>query len=162
MCGSTCFGRLSAHHQERTTALGASGSIDGALWLERWWSWSGRPRPSTLQPPRSINRTRGSKCSSTFLMMGAEGPETCWATHKRQVINLWNGCILLVNLFEFFCSWGIVLGTVWYLLQIFLLWLLLEIVGHDSVLDGGGGAMFTCGELACDYVVFDVISVFIW
>jgi len=25
MCGSTCFGRLSAHHQERTTALRASG-----------------------------------------------------------------------------------------------------------------------------------------
>jgi len=25
ICGSTCFGRLSAHHQERKTALGASG-----------------------------------------------------------------------------------------------------------------------------------------
>jgi len=25
MCGSTCFGRLPAHHQEHTTALGASG-----------------------------------------------------------------------------------------------------------------------------------------
>jgi hypothetical protein len=25
MCGSPCFGRLSAHHQESTTALGASG-----------------------------------------------------------------------------------------------------------------------------------------
>jgi hypothetical protein len=25
MCGSTCFGRLFAHHQEHTTALGASG-----------------------------------------------------------------------------------------------------------------------------------------
>jgi len=25
MCGSTCFGHLPAHHQERTTALGASG-----------------------------------------------------------------------------------------------------------------------------------------
>jgi hypothetical protein len=25
MCGATCFGRLSAHHQERTTTLGASG-----------------------------------------------------------------------------------------------------------------------------------------
>ena len=33
-------------------------------------------------------------------MMGGETPETCWATHKRQVINLWNCCILLVNLFE--------------------------------------------------------------
>jgi len=25
ICGSTCFGRLSTHHQELTTALGASG-----------------------------------------------------------------------------------------------------------------------------------------
>jgi hypothetical protein len=25
MCGSSCFGRLPAHHQEYTTALGASG-----------------------------------------------------------------------------------------------------------------------------------------
>ena len=33
-------------------------------------------------------------------MMGEEAPETCWATHKRQVINLWNCRILLVNLFE--------------------------------------------------------------
>jgi hypothetical protein len=33
-------------------------------------------------------------------MMGVEAPETGWATHKRQVRNLWNGCIKLVNLFE--------------------------------------------------------------
>ena len=33
-------------------------------------------------------------------MMGVEVPETCWATHKRQVINLWNCCIWLVNLFD--------------------------------------------------------------
>ena len=26
ICSSTCFGRLPAHHQELTTALGASGS----------------------------------------------------------------------------------------------------------------------------------------
>jgi len=162
MRGSICFGRFLAHHQELTTAVAASGFTVGVWWYQCCWSWSGRPRPTTLLPPRSNGKTGGCYCSCKLLMMGEEGPETCWATHKRQVINLWNGCILLVNLFEFFCSWGIVLGTVWYLLQIFLLWLLLEIVGHDSVLDGGGGAMFTCGELACDYVVFDVISVFIW
>jgi len=33
-------------------------------------------------------------------MMVEEAPETCWATHKHQVINLWNCYILLVNLFE--------------------------------------------------------------
>jgi len=35
-------------------------------------------------------------------MMGVEAPETCWATHKRQVMNLWNCCILSVNLFELY------------------------------------------------------------
>jgi len=33
-------------------------------------------------------------------MMGGEAPEACSATHKRQVINLWNCCISLVDLFE--------------------------------------------------------------
>jgi len=42
MCGSTCFGHLSAHNQERTIALGASGFTVGAWRLERCWSWSGR------------------------------------------------------------------------------------------------------------------------
>jgi hypothetical protein len=46
MCGSTCFGRLSAHHQERTTALEASGFTVGAWRLEHCWSWT--PRPITL------------------------------------------------------------------------------------------------------------------
>jgi hypothetical protein len=32
MCGSTCFGRLHAHHQELTTALSASGFTIGAWW----------------------------------------------------------------------------------------------------------------------------------
>ena len=35
-------------------------------------------------------------------MMAVEEPETCWVTHKRQVMNLWNCCIWLVNLFEFY------------------------------------------------------------
>ena len=42
ICGSTCFGRLPAHHQEHTTALGASASTVGSKRLERCWSWSGR------------------------------------------------------------------------------------------------------------------------
>ena len=41
MYGSTCFGRLSACHQKRTTALGASGFTVGEWRLERCWSWSG-------------------------------------------------------------------------------------------------------------------------
>jgi len=35
-------------------------------------------------------------------MMGVETPETCWATHKSQVINLWNCCIWLVDLSELY------------------------------------------------------------
>jgi hypothetical protein len=31
-------------------------------------------------------------------MMGVRTPETCWAVHKRQVINLRNCCIQLVDL----------------------------------------------------------------
>jgi hypothetical protein len=40
MCGSTCFERLPAHHQEHTAALGASGFTVEAWWLKRCWSWS--------------------------------------------------------------------------------------------------------------------------
>jgi len=120
MCGSTCFRCFLAHHQERTTALGGSGFTVGAWWKQgcciggsgftvgawwkqRCWSWSGksaRPQPTTLLPPRTNGKTRAPQCSCMVLMMGEETSETCWATHKRQVINLWNCCILLVNLFE--------------------------------------------------------------
>jgi hypothetical protein len=40
MCGSTCFGRLLAHHQEHTTALGASGFTVVEMRLEQCWLWS--------------------------------------------------------------------------------------------------------------------------
>ena len=78
-----------------------------SLRFNRWtaaagafWTWSSRPRPTTLQPLLSNGKTRGSYCSCKLLMMGKETPETCWATHKRKVINLWKCCILLVELFE--------------------------------------------------------------
>ena len=45
-----------------------------------------------------------------------------------------------------FSDLRIIRGAVSYLLQIFLLWILLEIVGHDVVW-GSGGAMFSCGEM---------------
>jgi hypothetical protein len=35
-----------------------------------------------------------------LLMMGMRMPETCWAVFKRQVINLWSCCILLVDSVE--------------------------------------------------------------
>jgi len=61
MCGSTCFGRFLAHHQELTTALTASGFT-----LERGGSSvvgrglaGARPRPTTLLSQRSNGKTRG-------------------------------------------------------------------------------------------------------
>jgi hypothetical protein len=35
-----------------------------------------------------------------LLMRGVRTPETCWAVHKRQVINLRNCCIWLTDLLE--------------------------------------------------------------
>ena len=35
-------------------------------------------------------------------MMGVEAPKTCWATHKRQVVNLWKCSIWWVDLFELY------------------------------------------------------------
>jgi hypothetical protein len=35
-----------------------------------------------------------------LLMKGVRTPETCWAVYKRQLINLRNCCIWLVDLFE--------------------------------------------------------------
>jgi hypothetical protein len=77
------------------------------LWFYRWRLAVGAllvvfcsPRPTALLPPRSNGKTRGSWCSCKLLMTDGKAPETCWATHKRQVINLWNCCIELVDLFE--------------------------------------------------------------
>jgi hypothetical protein len=51
-------------------------------------------------PPVANGKTRGCWCSCMLLMMDEKVPETCWVVHKRQVINLWNCFILLVDLFE--------------------------------------------------------------
>jgi len=75
------------------------------------WSIVGNgPRPIMLQPPCSNGKTRGSKCSCTLLMLGGEAPETCWATHKHQVINLWNCCIF-VSCFMWIVWWCMDLRT---------------------------------------------------
>jgi len=42
ICAWTCFGRLPAHLQEHTTALGASGFSVGGKRIQRCWSWSGQ------------------------------------------------------------------------------------------------------------------------
>jgi hypothetical protein len=40
--GLTCFECLPAHHQEHTTAPGASAFTAGEQRPEHWWSWSGQ------------------------------------------------------------------------------------------------------------------------
>jgi hypothetical protein len=50
-------------------------------------------------------------------MIGRKAPETCWASHKRQVINLRNCCILLVDLFESLAKWYVGVGTEFVLLS---------------------------------------------
>jgi len=77
MCGSAHFGHPPAHHQEHTTALGASGFTVGEQRLERCWLWlyapddgrgdarnmlsrPVRPRPTMLQPLLCNGKTRGS------------------------------------------------------------------------------------------------------
>jgi len=75
MCGSTCFGRLSVHYQDRTTVVEASGFILGAWRLKRGcWSVVGRGLADHDQQ-RSNGKTRGSKCSCTLLMMDGEAPD---------------------------------------------------------------------------------------
>jgi len=61
MCGSTCFGRLSAHHQERTTAIGASGITVGAWRLELFGrGLAGYHYLPDHDQQRSNGKTRGS------------------------------------------------------------------------------------------------------
>ena len=70
-------------------------SVQLHLPLERGdWSVVGRGLVDHDQ-----QRSNG-KCSCTLLIMDGKAPETYWATHKRLLINLWNCCILLVDLFK--------------------------------------------------------------
>jgi hypothetical protein len=92
MCRSTCFGRLHAHHQERTNALTASGFT-----LERnGRSVVGRPRPTTLLPSRSKVKPEAANAVVSW-----ERPKHVERHINFQVINLWNCCIWLVSLFEY-------------------------------------------------------------
>jgi hypothetical protein len=70
--------------------------MHGPANVKRFWSWS---HTTTKNAPTT---TFQGWCSNKLLMMGVEPPETCWGKHKHQVINLWNGCIWLFNLFELY------------------------------------------------------------
>jgi hypothetical protein len=59
-----------------------------------------RLRPTALLPPRSDGKPEAATSVVELLMMGMRMHETCWAVFKRQVNNLRNGCIWLVDSVE--------------------------------------------------------------
>jgi hypothetical protein len=47
-------------------------------------------RPTTTRPTTfHVWKTRGCQCSFKLLMMGGVSPETCWASYKYGIINVW-------------------------------------------------------------------------
>jgi hypothetical protein len=88
-----------------STAVAAS-----SLSLERGGSsvvGRGRPRPTTLLPPRSNGKPEAATAVYKLLMMGTRIPGTCWAVFKRQAIKLRDWCIWLVDLFEYMMMHGL-------------------------------------------------------
>ena len=86
------------------TAVAASGFTVGAWWWQCCWSWSGRLDHDQLHCYHHVPMVKPEAATSVVevLMMGVRTPETCWAVHKRQVINLRSCCIWLVDLFEMY------------------------------------------------------------
>jgi hypothetical protein len=109
MYSSTCFGRPHAHHQELN-------NCSNSLWFNRWnvviavllvvVGPAGRrdhDQPHCYHHAPTV-KPEAATAVVELLMMGVRTPETCWAVHKRQVINLRNYCIWLDDLFE---KWNI-------------------------------------------------------
>jgi len=79
-----------------------------SLWFYRWSvggsSVVGHNRPDHDQQPcyhhAPTVKPEAANAVVSSWWWAWRRPETCWTTHKRQVINLWNCCIWLVNLFE--------------------------------------------------------------
>jgi len=61
---------------------------------------STRPSSGAYNCTRSLWFYRWREAAGVLLVVDCQTPETCWVTHKRQVINLWNCCILLAKLFK--------------------------------------------------------------
>jgi hypothetical protein len=104
MYSSTCSGRPRAHHQEHN-------NCSSNLWFYRWSVMVAvllvvvGPERSDHDQHHCYHHAPSVKPESAtavveLLMMGVRMPKTCWAVHTRQVINLRNCCIWLVDLFE--------------------------------------------------------------
>ena len=105
MYSSTCFGRPHAHHQ-------VLNNCSRSIWFYRWIVevavmlvvvGSDRPDHDQQHCYHHVPTVKPEAATAVVehLMMGVRTPETCWAVHKRRVINLRNCCIWLVDLFEF-------------------------------------------------------------
>jgi hypothetical protein len=96
MYSSACFGRPYAYHQElnncRSSLWFYRWSVVVAVLLDQQHCYHHAP---TIKP-------EAASAVVELLMMGVRTPETCWAVHKREVRNLRDCCIWLVDLFELF------------------------------------------------------------
>jgi hypothetical protein len=96
---STCFAHHHAHQQELINCLRVC-RWNVVVAVSLVVVGPDRTRPTTLLPPRSNGKPEAATAVVELLMMGLMMPETCWAVFKRQVINLRNCCIWLVDSFE--------------------------------------------------------------
>ena len=76
-------------------------------------NWINQPdaaisRPTALRSPSSDGKPEAATAVVELLMMGMRMPETCWTVFKRQVINLRNCCIWLVDSVESMMMHGLV------------------------------------------------------
>jgi len=94
MYSSTCFGRPHAHHQELN-------NCSSSLWFYRW-SVVVAVLMVVVGPDHDHQhcyhhaptvKPEAATAVVELLTMGVNSPETCWAVHKRQAINLRNCCI---------------------------------------------------------------------
>jgi hypothetical protein len=108
MYSSTCFRRPHAHHQELN-------NYSSSLWFYRWslvvavllvvaGPVINRPNHDQQHCYHHDPTVKPETATAIveLLMMGVRTPEKCSAVHKRQVINLRNCCIWLVDLFEMY------------------------------------------------------------
>jgi len=92
---STCFGHPYAHHQEQPLVYRRSLVIAVLLVVV------GRTTTNRIATTTPQRQTRGCYCSFCSSWWWAWGcPQTCWAVHKRQIINLRICCIWLVDSVE--------------------------------------------------------------
>ena len=93
-----------------TTAVVASGiqsELGNNSAVGRGRASPDRPRPTTLLPPRSNGKPEAATAVDELLVIGMRIPEICWAVFKRQIINLRNCCIWLVDSFEYMIMHGL-------------------------------------------------------